>query len=105
MSMTLRRLAAAAALGIALEAGPGLYAQGSAAQKPTSDADFHLTVLGHFDADTLATFTRNTQAYADRRAKLEVGLPPLQVTTNAGEIERFERRLAERIRKGRSSDR
>lgn len=103
MSMGLTRLAALAAVLALLGTGP-VGAQGSAPQKP-ADADFHLTVLGHFDADTLATFAASAQAYADRRAKLEVGLPPLQVTTNADEIERFEHRLADRIRRGRSSHR
>jgi len=99
------RFAAAAAALVLLGAGTPIRAQGTAAQKPASDADFHLTVLGHFDAESLATFTRNVQEYANRRAKLEAGLPPLQVTPNADEIERFERRLAERIRRGRSSHR
>ena len=104
-SRDLRRLAAVAAILALLGSGNSVRAQGTAAQTPSAEADFHLTVLGHFDAETLATFARNTQAYADRRAKLEVGLPPLRVTTNADDIERFEHRLAERIRKGRSSRR
>lgn len=105
MSKGLTRLASAAAVLVVLWTGSTAGAQGTPAPKPSADADFHLTVLGHFDADTLATFARNVQAYADRRAKLEAGLPPLDVTTNATEIERFERRLAERIRKGRPSTR
>ncbi len=101
MSMVLQRLAVAALiLGVASGA---VRAQADSVQKPLSDADFHLTVLGHFDAETLATFARSTQEYARRRAQLEAGLPPLEVTTNADTIERFERRLADRIRNGRSS--
>src|SRR5688572_32862943 len=94
-SRDLRRLAAVAAVLALFGTGTSGRAQGTTPQKPSADADFHLTVLGHFDAETLATFARKTQADADRRAKLEVGLPPLQVTTNADDIERFERRVAE----------
>ena len=104
-SMDLTRLAAVAAVLALLAPGIPARAQGTSPQTSSTDADFHLTVLGHFDAETLALFARQTQAYADRRAKLEVGLPPLQVTTNADDIERFEHRLAERIRRGRSSHR
>ena len=104
-STDLTRLAAAAAVLALLGTGDPAGAQGTSAPQSSAEADFHLTVLGHFAAETLAAFARNTQAYADRRAKLEMGLPPLQVTPNADDIARFEHRLAERIRRGRSSHR
>jgi hypothetical protein len=67
--------------------------------------DFRVVVLGHFDADTLAAFNKRAQDYAALRSRLEVGLPPLVVTTNADEVERFEHRLTERISEARSSRR
>ena len=70
-----------------------------------SEPDFRLEVLGHFDADTLAAFTKRVQDYAALRARLEEGLPPLAVTVNADDIEKFERRLADRIRHARRSRR
>jgi hypothetical protein len=70
-----------------------------------SAADFHLEVLGHFDADTLAAFSKRLGDYAALRARSEQGLPPLVVTVNADEIEGFERQLAARIRRARSSRR
>ena len=74
---------------------------------PVTDSvpDFRVVVLGHFDAEALAAFNKRVQAYAALRSKLEVGLPPLVVTTDADEIERFERRLAGRIRDARPSRR
>ena len=63
--------------------------------------DFRVTVQGTFDPETLAEFNRRVQDYAALRSSLEVGLPPLVVTTNADDIERFEYRLAERIRHAR----
>ena len=73
------------------------------AQEP--EPDFRLLVLGYFDTETLAVFAKRTQDYAALRARLEKGLPPLVVTTNADEIESFERRLAHRIRHARRSRR
>ena len=70
-----------------------------------AEPDFRLVVLGHFDAETLATFSRRAKDYAALRSRLEVGLPPLVVTDNADEIEGFERRLSERIREARGSRR
>ena len=61
--------------------------------------DFSMVVQGTFDAETLAEFNRRVQDYAALRKRLEVGLPPLVVTTDADEIETFEHRLAERIRR------
>ena len=43
--------------------------------------DFSIVVQGTFDAETLAEFNRRVQDYAALRARLEVGLPPLVVTT------------------------
>jgi hypothetical protein len=63
--------------------------------------DFTVVVQGTFDPETLAEFNRRVQDYAALRRRLEVGLPPLVVTTNADDIERFEHRLAERIRHAR----
>ena len=73
------------------------------AQEPP--VDFRLVVLGHFDAETLAAFTARAHEYAALRNRLEVGLPPLRVTLDADEIERFERRLTSRMREARSSRR
>ena len=67
--------------------------------------DFSIVVQGTFDAETLAEFNRRVQDYAALRNRLEIGLPALVVTTNADEIESFERRLAERIRDARGSRR
>ncbi len=64
-----------------------------------------MVVQGTFDPETLAEFNRRVQDYAALRSRLEVGLPPLVVTTNADDIERFEHRLAERIRHARGSRR
>jgi hypothetical protein len=70
-----------------------------------SQPDFTLIVQGTFDAETLADFNRRVQDYAALRSRLEVGLPPLVVTTNPDDIERFEHRLAERIRHARGKRR
>ncbi len=64
-----------------------------------------MVVQGTFDAETLAEFNRRVQDYVALRSRLEVGLPPLVITTDADEIETFERRLAERIRHARGSRR
>jgi hypothetical protein len=65
--------------------------------------DFRVLVQGTFDAETLAEFNLRVQDYAGLRARLEKGLPPLVVTTDADEIESFERRLARRLRDARGS--
>jgi hypothetical protein len=67
--------------------------------------DFRVVVQGTFDPDTLVEFNKRINAYVALRSKLEEGLPPLVVTDDAGEIDRFERRLADRIRRVRSSRR
>ena len=67
--------------------------------------DFRVVVQATFDAETLADFTRRVQDYVELRSRLEVGLPPLVVTTNADEIETFEHSLAERIDDARGSRR
>ena len=81
-------------------------AQGQAADR-TQDAkpDFRVVVLGDFDTESLAAFNRRVQDYSALRSRMEIGLPPLVVTDNADEIERFERHLAERIRHARGSRR
>ncbi|MSO30989.1 MAG: hypothetical protein EXQ48_08640 [Acidobacteria bacterium] len=63
-----------------------------------AEPDFRLVVLGDFDAESLAAFNRRVQDYSGLRTRMEIGLTPLVVTDNADEIERFERRLAERTR-------
>ena len=70
-----------------------------------SKPDFTMIVQGTFDPSTLAEFNRRIQEYAALRRRLETGLPPLKVTTDADEIERFERRLGDRIRRARGSRR
>ena len=65
--------------------------------------DFRVVVQGTFDPETVAEFNRRVQDYAALRRRLEVGLPPLVLTTNADDIETFERSLAERIRRARGS--
>jgi hypothetical protein len=64
-----------------------------------------MTVQGTFDAETTAEFNRRIQDYDALRARLEVGLPPLVVTTDADEIESFEHRLADRLRHARGKRR
>jgi hypothetical protein len=64
-----------------------------------------MTVQGTFDPETVAEFLRRIEDYAELRSRLEVGLPPLVVTINADDIERFEHRLAERIDDARGSRR
>ena len=81
----------------------------AAAQTPASPdpskPDFSIVVEGTFDPETVAEFTRRVQEYAALRTRLEVGLPPLVVTDNPDDIERFEHRLAERIDDARGSRR
>lgn len=84
---------------------PALAAAQVAANVDPAQPDFRVIVQGTFDPETLAEFNRRVVDYAALRAKLEKGLPPLVVTNNADEIERFERRLAERLRDVRSSRR
>ena len=67
--------------------------------------DFAITVQATFDAETLAEFNRRVGEYAALRNRLEIGLPPLVVTDDPDEIERFEHRLAGRIRHARASRR
>ena len=98
--MLLRLAAIGLCLAIPLAAG----AQIPAKPDPTQP-DFSIIVQGTFDVETLAKFNRRVQDYAALRARLEVGLPPLVVTTNADEIETFEHRLAERIGHARGSRR
>jgi hypothetical protein len=67
--------------------------------------DFSIEVEGTFDAETTAEFMRRVQDYEAMRNRLEVGLPPLVVTTDADEIESFEHTLADRIRHARGKRR
>jgi hypothetical protein len=67
--------------------------------------DFTVIVQGTFDPETLAEFNRRVQGYVALRSRLEEGLPPLVVTTNADEIETFERRLTDRLSRARGSRR
>ena len=79
-------------------------AQTAANAHPTQP-DFSIEVQGTFDAETTAEFLRRVQEYDALRRRLEVGLPPLVVTTNADEIESFEHQLADRIRHARGKRR
>lgn len=92
------------ALILLLVAPSQVLAQTSATPGP-SQPDFRVTVQGTFDPETLEEFNRRVQDYAALRSRLEVGLPPLVVTTNADDIERFEHRLTERISHARGSRR
>jgi hypothetical protein len=98
--MQLRKLTAGILLAVPLV----VTAQTPANPDPTKP-DFSMIVQGTFDAETLAEFNRRVQDYVALRSRLEVGLPPLVVTTNADEIETFEHRLAERIDDARGSRR
>ena len=81
----------------------------AAAQTPANPdpvkPDFTIVVQGTFDPETLAEFNRRVEDYVALRSRMEVGLPPLVVTTNADDIERFEHRLTERIGHARGSRR
>ena len=83
----------------------GLPAAQGVSTSPIGQPDFTVIVQGTFDPETLAEFNRRVQDYAALRSKLEQGLPPLSVTRDADEIERFEHRLAERIRRARPARR
>lgn len=98
--MQLRKLT----LGILLAVPLAVTAQTPANPDPRQP-DFTMVVQATFDAETLADFNRRIQDYVALRSRLEVGLPPLVVTTNADEIEMFEHRLAERIDDARGSRR
>jgi hypothetical protein len=67
--------------------------------------DYTVNILAYFDGETLATFARKVQAYADLRASLEPGLPPLRVTPIADEIDQAENALGNRIRQARATAR
>ena len=84
---------------------PGLAGPQIPANPAQGEPDFTVIVQGTFDPETLAEFNRRVQDYAALRSKLEEGLPPLVATDNGDEIERFEHRLAQRIRAARSSRR
>lgn len=92
------------AIGICLAIPLGAMAQIPANLDP-DQPDFRVVVQGTFDPQTLAEFNRRVDDYTALRSRLEVGLPPLVVTTNPDEIETFERRLSERIRHARGSRR
>jgi hypothetical protein len=85
----------------AIVAFPALAAAQTPANPDPAKPDFTIVVQGTFDPETLADFNRRVEDYAALRSRMEVGLPPLVVTTNADDIERFEYRLAERIRHAR----
>jgi hypothetical protein len=86
-----------------------LMAAAQAAPSPSSGetvADFHLVVLGYFDAETLADFHTRVREYDELRRVVERTGPPLSITEDADEITRFERWLTARLRERRgSSDR
>ncbi len=84
---------------------PGMTFGQVEANPDPSQPDFTLVVQGTFDAQTLAEFRRRVQDYASLRSRLEQGLPPLVVTINPDDIERFEHSLARRIRGARESRR
>jgi hypothetical protein len=95
-----RRIVLVACLALATAAS----AQTPANPDPTQP-DFSILVQGTFDAETTAEFKRRIDDYAALRARLEVGLPPLVVTTDADEIESFEHSLADRLRHARGKRR
>jgi hypothetical protein len=83
-----------------------LLPRGATAQPPSPPpsppaADFSVEVLGTKVAD----FSAKMDAYSALRRSLEVGLPPLAVTDNPGDIRRAEQLLAERIRRARAGAR
>ncbi len=100
--MELRRLLLL--LGLLIVCPNAATAQVEANPDP-SQPDFMLVVQGTFDPETLAEFRRRIDDYAALRSRLEAGLPPLVVTLNPDDIERFERNLANRIRHARDSRR
>ena len=102
MDMGLRRLLVLLGL---LFLGPSVTLAQVEANPDPDQPDFTLVVQGLFDPETLAEFRKRVQDYAALRSHLEKGLPPLVVTVNADDIERFERSLAGRIRHARPSRR
>ncbi len=100
--MNLRRIALC--LGLLL-LSPGITAAQVAPNPDPTKPDFTVIVQGTFDPETLAEFNKRVGDYAALRSKLEKGLRPLVVTDNPAEIERFEHRLAGRIREARGSRR
>ena len=84
---------------------PLLAAAQTPANPDPAQPDFTVVVQGTFDPETVAEFNRRVQDYVALRSRLEAGLPPLVVTENADDIERFERRLTERISHARGSRR
>jgi hypothetical protein len=93
------------ALAIGLLAGPAVCFAQAPAETRQQAPDFRVVVQGTFDPETLVEFNKRVDEYVALRTKLESGLPPLVITDDAGEIDRFERRLADRIRRVRSSRR
>lgn len=77
----------------------------TAANAGAAQPDFSIEVQGTFDAETTEEFIRRAQDYEALRNRLEVGLPPLVVTTDADAIESFEHQLADRIRHARGKRR
>jgi hypothetical protein len=84
---------------------PLLLAAQTPANPDPAQPDFSIVVQGTFDPETVAEFNRRVQDYVALRSRMEEGLPPLVVTTNADDIERFEHRLTERIGHARGSRR
>jgi len=84
---------------------PLLLAAQTPANPDPTQPDFSIVVQGTFDPETVAEFNRRVQDYVALRSRMEQGLPPLVVTTNADDIERFEHRLTERIGHARGSRR
>ena len=80
---------------------PRSLLSGADACRPAqAQPDFSIVVAGHVRrGDARRVQSQRVQDYAALRSRLEMGLPPLVVTTNADEIESFEHRLAERIRR------
>ena len=101
-AMRLRKLAVGVLLAVLLPLAA--MAQTPPTPDPTKP-DFSITVEGTFDPETVAEFSRRVEDYVELRSRLEVGLPPLVVTDNADQIERFEHGLAERIDDARGSRR
>src|SRR5690349_6333112 len=74
------------------------FSQTPPAQQDRLTPDFRVEVWGEIVAD----FRARVSAYADLRAKLEQGLPPLRVSDNPAEIRKASLALAAAIRAARA---
>ena len=85
---------------LALLVASQLIATAAAQQNPqVPTVDLTVEVVG----SKVAEFSAKMDGYAQLRASLQEGLPPLKITDNPKEIQIAERALAERIRAAESS--